>query len=136
MKDKAMAATDTARSRVTDTREDRRFRRQDVKVEINFESETNFYNGFTENISTGGLFIATYDLQPMGYRMKVEFSLPNRKDNVSVEGVVRWIRDYNPTTPDMIPGMGLKFDQLSERDARDINEFIKLKEPIFFDDDL
>ncbi len=34
--------------------------RVELSVEIDVDTDSNFYTGFTENISTGGIFIATH----------------------------------------------------------------------------
>ena len=113
-------------------------RRQHVRtryrVEVTLESESNFYNGFTENISSGGLFIATYDIRPMGERIHLEFTIPDRSGPVSIIGEVRWLREYNHSNTDMIPGMGVRFIDLSESDRADIEKFIATKDTIFYDD--
>ena len=42
----------------------RRYPRHDVELEVTMESESNFYMGLTENLSEGGIFIATHMLKP------------------------------------------------------------------------
>ncbi len=113
----------------------RQFPRIHYKVEVTLESESTFYSGFTENISAGGLFIATYDLRPMGQQIQLEFTVPNRQQPISVLGEVRWIREFNPANPDMTPGMGVKFIGLSEQDRRDIEAFVAERETLFYDDE-
>ena len=70
----------------------------DVKVSMNTES--NFYAGLTENISEGGIFIATYDNFPMGSTMDLAISLPGQPP-LQVKGVVRWIREHSQFTDDV-----------------------------------
>ena len=113
----------------------RRFERSECKVEVTLESESNFYNGFTENMSTGGLFIATYDTKEIGEKVSMEFTLPGRPDPISVKGEVRWLRDLNPMTPDMTPGMGVRFIDLPAEAAAAITDFITQKDPLFYDDE-
>lgn len=113
----------------------RRFERADFKVEVTLESESNFYNGFTENISAGGLFVATYDTREIGDTLSMEFTLPGREAPISVKGEVRWLRELNPLTPDMTPGMGVRFVDLSDETAEIITAFIQHKDPLFYDDE-
>ena len=113
----------------------RRFERADVKVEVTLESESNFYNGFTENISAGGLFIATYDTRQMGDTVSMEFTIPGRQDPIAVKGEVRWLRELNPMTPDVTPGMGVRFLDLADDVAEAITAFIQHKDPLFYDDE-
>ena len=101
-----------------------------VEADVGFQSESHFYTGFTQNISEGGLFIATYDVQELDTEMAVSFTLPDGH-LVSCKGVVKWVREYNDTTPDMHPGMGLKFIDLTSEDRKAIERFLA-ERPAFF----
>src|SRR5687767_6276653 len=87
-------------SRVAAANDKRRHNRVPVEVDIDFSSESNFYNGFTENISEGGVFVATYELKPMGEKVTMKFRLPDSEETIECEGEVRWIRVANQDTPD------------------------------------
>jgi len=108
--------------------------RAEIEADIGFQSETNFFMGFTEDISTGGLFIATYDVRPMGSSLNINFTLPNGH-LVSAEGIVRWVREYNETTPDTPPGMGVQFENLQPVDKEAIHSFIEERPAMFYDND-
>ncbi|MCP4603613.1 MAG: TIGR02266 family protein [Proteobacteria bacterium] len=115
--------------------EDRRsFKRKSIKVDIGIHSDTNFFAGFSQDISSGGLFVATYDVLLIGTKLNVNFSLPNGPV-LSLDGIVRWVREYNETTPDIEPGMGIRFDDLRKKDRKAINKYIAQNPPIFYDDD-
>src|SRR5690606_25268905 len=62
-----------------------------LDVDIGYRSETNFYTGFSEDFSEGGLFIATVELLPVGQAVEVFFVLPEG-DAVYADGTVTWIR--------------------------------------------
>jgi uncharacterized protein (TIGR02266 family) len=113
--------------------EDRRsFHRRIVHVDIGIHSDTNFFTGFIQDISNGGLFIATYDVLTIGTELNVNFRLPDGPV-LSLDGVVRWVREYNETT-EVEPGMGIQFENLSPNDSKSINDFILKHPPIFYDD--
>ena len=104
-----------------------------LNVEVGYASEHNFYTGFLENLSSGGLFVATHNPAEIGDVVEVTFTVPALHRNCSAMCLVQWTRDYNPSMPDMIPGMGLKFVNL-DTDARAAVElFIKHREPIFYE---
>jgi uncharacterized protein (TIGR02266 family) len=105
-----------------------------VEAEVGFQSDTNFFMGFSEDVSSGGLFIATFDTRPLGSAMSVNFSLPSGH-LISAEGVVRWVRVYNDTAPEISPGMGVQFETISSGDIKAIQEFIRRRPAIFFDDE-
>lgn len=110
--------------------------RVSLKVEIGVHSETNFYTGFTMNISTGGLFVATHVPAKVGEVIPVSFTLPNSSKTLEAMGEVCWSREYNPLYPDTHPGMGLRFKGLSEEDEKTINDYIaNYREPYFHPDD-
>jgi len=108
-------------------------RRAAIEADIGFQSDTNFFTGFSEDISTGGIFVATFDIRPLGSEMQVSFTLPDGY-LVCAQGIVRWAREYNDTTPGVEPGMGVQFKDLSADDEAAINGFIEQREPIFYDE--
>lgn len=118
-----------------DWTERRSGRRVDVDVDVTFESESNFYQGFAEDMSDGGLFIATYELRPIGSKMDVELTLPNGHI-IRARAEVRWLRDLREECADVSPGMGLAFVDLFPEDVQAIREFIASRSPLFYDDDL
>ncbi|MBN2803943.1 MAG: TIGR02266 family protein [Deltaproteobacteria bacterium] len=109
-------------------------KRQEVTTELNFQSESNFYMGFTADISAGGIFVVTWDTVPLGHHITLSFSLPGLKEQIKAEGVVRWVREHNPTDPDLWPGMGIQFDKIDPDAQKAIEHFIKTREPIFYDE--
>ena len=107
--------------------------RKSLEVDLGGQSDSNFFTGFTTDISSGGLFVATYDAPQIGHQVNLNFKLPNGPV-MSLDGEVCWSREYNETTPDMPPGVGVRFLHLSAEDASDINLYMKRNEPMFFDD--
>jgi uncharacterized protein (TIGR02266 family) len=108
--------------------------RHDVEIEVSLESESNFYVGLTENVSEGGLFIATHLVKPMGTRIAVSFKLPHVAQPIKAFGTVRWTREYSDTS-DTMPGMGVGFDDIAPQHIEQIREFLAARAPLFFDED-
>jgi uncharacterized protein (TIGR02266 family) len=104
-----------------------------VELDVTLSSEHNFFQGFSENISAGGVFIATHHVKPIGERMEIVLNLPDGAEPVRVIGEVRWVRHYAEAsnTP---PGIGLRFVDLAPGDEARIAEFLKDREPLFYDD--
>ena len=48
-----------------------------VEVEVTLSSEHNFFVGWSENISEGGLFIATHQLEPLGTKLELTLVVPD-----------------------------------------------------------
>jgi len=103
-----------------------------LEVELGFQSESNFYTGLTLDLSTGGVFVATYELLPVGTLVTLDFALPE-SHCVKVEGEVRWLRDAR--TNDQTPGMGISFSSLQQEDLEAIREFCKSRGPLYYDMD-
>jgi uncharacterized protein (TIGR02266 family) len=104
-----------------------------LRVQVDFESDHNFFTGFSSDISEGGLFVATVNIQPLGSPVEVAFALPTG-EQVMARGVVRWIREASDRDVSVQPGMGIQFEHLSE-DAREaVNAFINQREPMFYTD--
>jgi len=106
-----------------------------LKVYVGFNSEHNFYAGFTQNISAGGLFIATHQPLDVGRQVELLFHVPTKKGPLRTRGVVAWVREYGEATSDVSPGMGIRFVDLSEEDTEAIRSFLQAREPLFIDMD-
>lgn len=112
----------------------RRHPRHDVELDVTMESESNFYMGLTENLSEGGIFIATHVLKPLGTIIGVSFKLPDEEEPIKATGSVRWVREYSETS-DASPGLGVRFEQLSTEQYQQIHRFLAARDPLFFDED-
>ncbi|MBI5509720.1 MAG: PilZ domain-containing protein [Deltaproteobacteria bacterium] len=111
--------------------------RTPVAVEIGMSTDNNFYVGFTQDISTGGLFIATADTMPIGNRFLVECQLPTMARKIRCIVEVAWVREYNEGmsySATSVPGMGVKFVGLSDEDAQAIAAFQAERQALFFPD--
>jgi uncharacterized protein (TIGR02266 family) len=113
----------------------RRHARVPFEVEVTVESDHNFYTGFTQNISEGGLFIATSRLLPLGSKIQFSFRLGGSAEPVTIYGIVRWVREHSPMTEDAPSGMGVQFVDLAPAVTDQVNQFIRRqRDTIFYDD--
>jgi uncharacterized protein (TIGR02266 family) len=104
-----------------------------VDLDVTVGSDHNFYAGFAENLSAGGVFIATHKLKPVGSSIELSINLP---DGVQIRatGEVRWIRVFNEQS-DTPPGMGVRFNGLADASVALIQKFLARRDPLFFDDE-
>jgi uncharacterized protein (TIGR02266 family) len=121
----------TKRSVAPNKRQHSRFM---VDLDVTFASEHNFYGGFAENLSAGGIFIATHMLKPVGEKMEFSISLPGVATPVRGVGEVRWVRLYSEQS-NVGPGVGLRFISLEPGALEAIESFLKDREPLFYDDE-
>jgi len=105
-----------------------------VELDVSLGSEHNFYGGFAENLSVGGVFVATHLTRPVGEVIELSIHIPAHDLLVKGTGEVRWIREFNDSS-DVPPGMGIKFLELAEGSQDAIDTFLAKREPMFFDDD-
>jgi uncharacterized protein (TIGR02266 family) len=111
--------------------------RSPFATEVTLQGETNFYVGFSENISEGGLFVGSWAPRAIGERFLVTFQLPGDPAPVRCMVEVAWVNEFREgqgRTDDAVPGMGLRFVGLTPEDAARIARFQAEREPLFFPD--
>jgi uncharacterized protein (TIGR02266 family) len=104
--------------------------RRTLQASIDLASDSNFYAGFSTDISEGGLFVATVTHPARGEAVDLRFSLGD--EVIEARGVVRWTREVNDCTPDVMPGAGIQFVELGPAAAAAIHAFISQRDPLFF----
>ena len=110
--------------------------RFDLEVKVDLESDHNFYTGLTQNISSGGVFIATHHLRKIGDRITLKFTLPGSEKVLAVETEVRWIRENSALMrAEGGTGMGVRFINLSPEASAAINAFVQSRESLYYDDE-
>lgn len=121
------------RAPAPDSAERRRSPRANLLTELNLYSDSNFYAGFTEDVSEGGVFVASYAMLPVGAKVSLELGLPGGFE-LRASGTVRWLRYFGGEEDgSQPPGMGIEFDVISDEDRALIREFVQSRSPYFFD---
>jgi uncharacterized protein (TIGR02266 family) len=95
--------------------EKRRDSREPVTLFVEYEGADDLVGDFTENLSTGGTFVATNRALPIGTRVQLVLSFPGLLEPISLEGVVRWKREEPGEDGDA--GAGIEFEPGPARDA-------------------
>ncbi|MEW6433310.1 MAG: TIGR02266 family protein [Myxococcota bacterium] len=108
-------------------------RRVMVQTQVDFQSDANFYLGFSANISEGGIFVATVAVVPIGTEVDLNFTLPTG-ERIACQGVVRWVREVNDRLPDAFPGIGVQFVGLDSGSLEAIRRFVAQRDPLFYVD--
>ncbi len=111
--------------------ENRNSMRMVLHAQVNMKSESNFFMGFTENISEGGVFVSTLSPPAMGEKVELAVGVEDGEP-ISLIGTVRWHRtddDGNPT------GCGVQFDEMDDDQRRTMEMLLVTleKEPLFHD---
>lgn len=107
--------------------------RVDVNVSVDIVLGNQFFTGFSENLSSGGIFVATSDIVPIGTQVDISFTVPGYTHTFFAAAQVRWIREesagFGPG------GMGIQFSGMSQEDQDLLYEILGKVETIFFAED-
>ena len=111
--------------------ERREHARVPVDIRVDYESEDTFLFASITNISEMGIFIETKTPLPKGTQLNLEFELP-KGGRFRERGEVMWVNPFRPAGPNLNPGMGIRFLDLS-REAR--SKIVDLVRKIAYLDD-
>lgn len=111
----------------------RRDERVPLHTAVDLASDSNFFTGFTGDISKGGVFVATWAPLVLGSHVTLQLSLPTGQ-LLSLEGRVQWLRDHNEFHPDAPPGAGIAFVNAPADALAAIEAFVQRREAMFFPD--
>lgn len=73
-------------------------------------------------------------MRPTATQIALSFTLPGGY-TAHTHGSVRWLRDVVDPDEDSAPGLGVRFEGLSPEDRKAINAFIRIRAPMFYDDE-
>lgn len=124
----------------------RRDPRYMLSLSVTLQGDNNFYTGLSEDISDGGVFIATHRVLPVGTPVVLWFTTPDSDAPCAVSGTVRWIREpaalagaqnnFGPdkgAPPSIRAGMGVQFHDVPDATRRAIRAFMQCRRPEFFE---
>ena len=99
--------------------------RVQAELQVRFETFEDLAVAYTEDISDGGLFMATTDFLPVGHVVRVQITLPDG-DHVDVLARVTFVLDeHRARALGRRPGMGMEFVDAEETKlAQRVREFL------------
>jgi uncharacterized protein (TIGR02266 family) len=100
--------------------ERRRLARLGGEFEVEFLDDTHLIAGLTQDISEGGVFVATYQTLALGTKVTLALELPLGR--VEVRGEVRWARPELEGS-DQRPGFGVAFTELTPEALAALRQF-------------
>jgi type IV pilus assembly protein PilZ len=84
------------------------------------------FDGMTGTIGTGGLFLESDHLYPIGTPLDLEIKFPHEPEEpICARGEVVWHRAKMERTIHF-PGMGIKFNNISETDRERLRQFVQI----------
>lgn len=88
----------------------RRFRRQGLRILVDYSCDGGLHCDYATSISAGGLFIETESVLPLESCIKLRFRLPEGEMLHEIEGRVCWRNDNSDAdSPRQAPGFGIAF---------------------------
>lgn len=111
----------------------RRKMRVGLQADVTGASQTNFFSGLSEDISDGGVFVATMSPPPVGESVHLKVTVNGDSSRtVVVRGVVRWHRTDEAGTPS---GCGIQFVEVDGTLSQAIAGLVQAagQEPLFWD---
>ncbi len=107
-------------------------RRFSCEANLRDGSDDSFYSGFSQDITRSGVFVATYDIRPVGAKASVRVTFGGA-EAYCVDSVVEWVREPHPFVNDVLPGMGLRFEAFDPEFATRFYAHIEERPPYFID---
>jgi Tfp pilus assembly protein PilZ len=106
-----------------------------IEADLGAHSSSNFYKGLSGHdvIDSGGIFVATYQVPPLGHAVLLKVSLPGGYE-FEARGVVRWTRDAGAASADAPPGFGAQLTDISPEGRQLVYRYVRNREPLFHDD--
>lgn len=103
----------------------RRFRRQGLRVLVDYSCDGGVHCDYATSISAGGLFIETESMLPADGSVKLRFRLSTDRDLHEIEGRVCWHNDNTVEGPQQAPGFGIAFTSGAATEAlsRELEDF-------------
>lgn len=100
-----------------------------LEIEVAVECDGAKRVGFTENMSTGGVFVATYLAAKQGSKVVVALTIRGSRggDTVRLAGEARWQR---PSASERWPGVGVKFDDTGPDHEARMNKLLSLRDRV------
>jgi uncharacterized protein (TIGR02266 family) len=102
--------------------ERRRFARVDARLKVKFVFAEGFFELRTEDLSLGGMFIATDHLVPVGEKVRLVLQVPGEQP--PVKAVAEVVRVVEESTPGLPAGLGVRFLELTKEGLACIQRFL------------
>jgi len=95
-----------------------------ARIRISFKEARDLFRAYIGNLGSGGLFIKTARILPVGTLLDLEFNLPKRDQIVHTKAKVAWARSQDMSTEKLPPGMGAEFIDMNPEDRELLKNYI------------
>ena len=84
-----------------------------VRIRLRYPDLDSFIEKFAPNVTRGGVFLASRNIQPVGELIDFEIQLVNGEVALGGRGKVTWVKEFNPAEPTRPFGMGVQFVEVA-----------------------
>ena len=102
-------------------RVDRRYR---VRIRVDCHTRDMFVSNRVTNISRGGVFIESDRPLPIDSESDITLTLPDSERQIETRGRVIWTYDMRKGSSHLVPGMGIKFVDMTSEDRSNLEDYI------------
>jgi type IV pilus assembly protein PilZ len=96
---------------------------------VTYKDRQVFVKAYTANVSAGGFFIKTENPLIPGDQFLLKLQLPGASDPIQITCDVIWARKKEQSQPGQPPGMGVKLREISKKDYKFLEEYIRASGP-------
>ena len=114
---------------MTEALQPRQYQRHPVDLRVDYSTRDAFLANRVSNLSQGGLFIATDNPLPVQSELDLVLTLQDDEERIRARGRVIWNYDIRKGTSRIVPGMGIKFVDLSPADSCRLADFLAALQP-------
>lgn len=86
-------------------------------LSLTFKTKESLISAYTDNISSGGLFIKTPKPLQKGELLSIKLQIPGDAEPIKIEAVVAWCRTAGESDK-TAPGMGIQFLKVDDSDRK------------------
>lgn len=101
--------------------------RKNIRMEVfSGPNQQTLITNYTVNISIGGVYLETDTISPVDTLLVMKFKIPGNNPIISCNARVAWTNEAGqPKKPNLPPGMGIQFLNLSLGKLQFIRNFLK-----------
>ncbi len=109
----------------TNGKQRRRFPRLETLVKLRFQAAGSFEPAISKDISSGGIFVQTLEPPAKGEEIWVNLVHPTTSQKLDLVGKVVRVVKRDPKNPEIVPGVGVSFENLSVEKKAVLDMFLK-----------
>jgi uncharacterized protein (TIGR02266 family) len=104
----------------------RSYPRMEVRLEVRYYHRQQFLKDYTENISQGGMFIATAEPFELGAQVRVELMIPDLATQLPLTCRVAYVlRPEDAPAAESMPGIGVEIVEMDPRTDETLRTYLQ-----------